>query len=91
MKNRSISPGTWARIVEDFSKEPKDSDVREFRNVLTKHFTKETLEVIKNACKFMAPERNPVSHMEMRDMNYVLHRRKEMIGLINRVIEKLYE
>ncbi len=89
-KNQSITPGTWAWIIEDFSKDPKESDAREFRNVLTKHFTKETLEVIKKACKFMALERNPVSHTEMRDMNYVLRRRKEMIGLINRVIDKLY-
>ena len=90
-KGLSISPGTWVRIIDDFSKEPKESDVREFRNILTKNFTKDTLDVIKKACVFMALERNPISHTEMRDMNYVLHRRKEMIRLINRVIEKLYE
>ena len=39
----------------------------------------------------MAPERNPVSHTEMRDMNYVLQKRKEIIELFNQVIEKLYE
>jgi len=89
-KNQSITLGTWERIIEDFSTEPKEPDTSDFKNVLTTHITKDTLEVIKKACKFIAPERNPVSHTEMRDMNYVLQRRKDIIGLINRVIEKLY-
>lgn len=90
MKHLSISMGKWAKILEDFSKEPKEADVREFRNVLFTHFTTDTLKVIKDACIFMTPERNPVSHTEMRDMNYVLHKRKEIIEVINKVIEKLY-
>jgi tetratricopeptide (TPR) repeat protein len=91
MRNQSITSGTWERIIEDFAKEPKDSDVKEFKNVLFKHFTDDTLKVIKKACNFMAPERNPVSHTETRDMNYVLNKRKELIDLLNKVIEKLYK
>ncbi len=90
MKNQSITSGTWARIIKDFSKEPKESDVREFRNVLFNYFSADTLKIIKNACNFMAAERNLVSHTEMRDMNYVLHKRKEIIELLNKVIEKIY-
>ena len=91
MKGQSISVGKWENIIKDFYKEPKETDVKEFKEVLFKHFTDDTLKVIKNACNFMAPERNPVSHTEMRDMNYVLLKRKEIIGIINRVIEKLYQ
>jgi tetratricopeptide (TPR) repeat protein len=90
MNNRSISPGNWAKIIEDFSLVTKEADTKEFRKVLLDHFNPDTLKVIKNACDFMALERNPVSHTEMRDMNYVLHRRVKIIGLLNKVIEKIY-
>jgi len=90
MKSQSITLGQWVRIIDNFSKESHESDIKEFRDVLFRNFTANTIKIIKNACEYMSAERNPVSHTEMRDMNYVLQRRKKIIELMNNVIERLY-
>ena len=89
-KNKSISTGTWSRIIEDLQKLIKDPILKEFKEVLHNNLSGDVRRIIHEACNFIAPERNPITHTELISLEEVIDVRKEAILKINKVIQFLF-
>ena len=89
-KNQSITTGTWSRIFKDLQKLIKDQILKEFKEVLYNELSEEARRIIGEACDFIAPERNPLTHTELISLEEVIEVRKEAILKLNKVIQILF-
>ncbi|MHA1195344.1 MAG: hypothetical protein ACTSRH_02470 [Promethearchaeota archaeon] len=89
-KNKTISLGTWARILGDLDKKEIEPDAKEFMTILLSKYDKNNLSMIKSACETLSKIRNPKSHYELLEMKKVINLRKKMVKHINQVIDILF-
>ena len=89
-KDKTISLGTWARILEDFRKESIDADVRMYRDHLKSKFTNIEFEELRKVCQLIFNERNKIAHTEVLNIKQVMTIRKKLVPQLNLVIEILY-
>ncbi|MFW9970562.1 MAG: tetratricopeptide repeat protein [Candidatus Odinarchaeota archaeon] len=87
---RTISLGTWVKIIEQLDNEDLEHDVREFSNILKQKYNNETLSILKNASSELSVERNPRSHYESLSMKQVVTLRKNLVRHLNLVINLIY-
>ncbi|GAH71401.1 unnamed protein product, partial [marine sediment metagenome] len=90
MQGKSINLGSWIKIIESLKEPQKYQEIQEFYSCLNNSFDDFTLNIIKVACEFIAPERNPISHIVTLSMEQIISRRKKVIELLNPVIDKLF-
>ncbi len=90
MQKRSVNLGSWAKIFEDVNESQTHQELRDFYQCLKTNFDDSTLNDLKNACEYIAPERNPISHTETLKMDEIYSRRKRIVDLLNPIIDKLY-
>ncbi|MGQ4875692.1 MAG: hypothetical protein ACP6IY_16625 [Promethearchaeia archaeon] len=88
--NKTISLGTWARILEDIDKKEIEPDASEFINILLSKYDNNDLSIIKSACETLSKIRNPKSHYELLEMKEVINLRKKMVKHMNQVINILF-
>lgn len=88
--NKSISLGTWVRIIQDLSKSKLDNDTIRFNEVLSKNLSQKALTAIKKASAFISQLRNPLSHTKSLTMDELIKNRVKIIELMNSVIDELY-
>jgi len=89
-REKSLNPGTWGRILQDFQKTQNEPFLEEFRNCLIDHISDDVLDAMKSTCDFITPIRNPLTHQENITLDEVVKRRREIIKLLNDLIDKLY-
>ncbi|MHA1414530.1 MAG: hypothetical protein ACTSO4_18170, partial [Promethearchaeota archaeon] len=89
-RGRTISLGTWAKILGDIDKKEIEPDANEFINILLSKYDKNNLSMIKSACETLSKIRNPKSHYELLEMKKVINLRKKMVKHINQVIDILF-
>ena len=90
MNGESIALGQWLKILENINNIQEDHILQEFCECLKNHFDENTFSIIKKACEYIRPLRNPTTHTELLSMDNLIPLRKEVIKLINPVIDSLY-
>jgi len=88
--NKSISLGTWERIIQDLNKSKLDNDTKRFNEVLLNNLSQKALTAIKKASAFISQLRNPLSHTKSLTMDELIKNRVKIIELMNNVIDELY-
>lgn len=88
--NKSISLGTWVRIIKDLNKSKLDNDTKRFNEVLLNNLSQKALTAIKKASAFISQLRNPLSHTKSLTMDELIKNRVKIIELMNNVIDELY-
>jgi tetratricopeptide (TPR) repeat protein len=85
--DKSISPGQWARLIDDLDKEIENELFEKFKEVIEKMYDYEELIKIKQACAMIAKYGNPASHTDIKTRDKALEERKYIIQHLNRVIQ----
>ncbi|MHA1285601.1 MAG: tetratricopeptide repeat protein, partial [Promethearchaeota archaeon] len=89
-RERTISLGTWARILNNIENKEVESDVKEFIDILCSKFDKKTFPIIANACNDLSTERNPLSHYKSLTIKEMIDLRKKIIKHLNQVIDLIF-
>ena len=89
-RGKTISLGTWVRIMDDFKNLQKDCDVEEFRLKIIDDLGQEECNLIGEACSILVDTRNKIAHLNMMNIEDVKANRKELIPLMNKVIDLFY-
>ena len=89
-KNQSITTGTWSRIFRDLQNIITNQILKEFKEVLFYSLSDEARNNLCEACDFIAPERNPITHTELISLEEVIEVRKKAILKLNKVIQTLF-
>ena len=89
-RGKTISLGTWVRIMDDFKNLQKDCDVEEFRLKIIDDLGQEDCNLIGEACSILVDTRNKIAHLNMMNIEDVKANRKELIPLMNKVIDLFY-
>ena len=89
MKKKSISLGKWVGIMRDRKIPYKDIELRDFYSCIEKNFDNQTIMIIQGACEFISQHRE--AHSKTSSMDKIVLIRPKAIGLINSVIDVLYD
>lgn len=89
MKKKSISLGKWVGIMKDRKIPYKDAELRDFYACIEKNFDNQTIMIIQRACEFISQYRE--AHSKTSSMDKIVLIRPKAIGLINSVIDVLYD
>lgn len=89
MKKKSISLGKWVGIMKDRKIPYKDAELRDFYACIEKDFDNQTIMIIQRACEFISQYRE--AHSKTSSMDKIVLIRPKAIGLINSVIDVLYD
>jgi hypothetical protein len=89
--NKSITLGTWMRIIDDFSNPNISDELIYFKDLILSKFNIEELEKIKKASNLIINPRNIGAHKEIITMDKVTDLRDEIIKIFNEVIDFLYD
>ncbi|MFX0040180.1 MAG: hypothetical protein ACFFCY_05135 [Promethearchaeota archaeon] len=90
MLDKSISLGTWVKIIRDINKPQNHPELIEFSNNLKTTFNDTTLQRIKRACEIMADIRNPRTHNKTCTIEEIIKLRKKIIQVLNSMIKLFY-
>jgi len=88
--NKSISLGGWVKIIGSFEDEGSLIEIKEFKDCILDKIDNGTLYIIRNACLYLADLRNAKSHRETITMEEIFSHRREIITLLNPIINKIY-
>jgi len=89
-QGKSITLGTWIRILEDFKNDMLEPDVREFKVCLDSIFNRSELDIIQKMCELIIEERNDVAHGKLISIKKIMLIRKWIIPFLNQTILILY-
>ncbi|MFX1313739.1 MAG: hypothetical protein ACFFHD_14205, partial [Promethearchaeota archaeon] len=90
MNGESIVLGQWVRIIENLYQSQQDPILQEFYDYIKINFDKNTFTIIKKACEYIKPLRNPITHTESLSMDKLIPIRKKIFNVLNPIIRKLY-
>ncbi|MHA1285126.1 MAG: tetratricopeptide repeat protein [Promethearchaeota archaeon] len=89
-RGRTISLGTWVKILNNIKNKELEADVKEFMDILCSKFDKKTFLIIANACNDLSTERNPLSHNKSLTIKEMIDLRKKIIKHLNQVIDLIF-
>jgi len=87
---KSIPLGGWVKIIGSFEDEGISFEIKEFKDCLLDKIDNGILHIIRDACFYLADLRNSKSHSETITMAEIFSHRREIITLLNPIINKIY-
>lgn len=90
-QDKTISLGTWVRIIKDFEKKSLEPDVHEFRVRLKSKFTNEQMTQLKNTCDLIVDERNAIAHTKVLTIDQVREIRNKVVPQFNLIVKFLFK